>query len=1235
MAWSCNKALFQAALTVAGVTAGAGETTTLVDPESTCGLDFYSQGGVVQDGIAYFTANDYSRREGVKRTEACPCVVAFDLRTFRTIRRYPFAFTYDSSPFLFPRRDGTVLIAAHEYKLRRTTAMERDTGKLAWRSAANQPGAYFFGYSFYLRQDGLVLVLGAFQNGLHAMSADIGEDVWCVQRPSTGGITPCVDQERGIVYYQCNGKVLKIAGETGEVLKEVEVGPPITCISWNTVLVDDEHGRYVGTRWFGKPEWDSAIRVHDAELNLVWEKTGLPNGKKDTLTYVDGRLICGSGNGWSKNYKGSDWKVIVAYSIKDGREVWRCDLSAYDYIAVSNLPCTNGSLYAESSGKGELTSKLFRINAATGKLEEAYDYGRPITSCATQIVARGMVLSGDLWQDSIVATRIAKGSVADWPGPFGDPQRNDMRVVGAGEGTQRVPVREISPPERRIRSTAAAVAVSKGAPMPEPDPRPKGENLVPSAAIKPSRQLTGAPYSLAHTTDGLATVNRPIRQCESCWAGDGTNLHTAPLDVVVDFGAPQTIDRVIVTTCRLKNQQRLTDFDIFGWAGTDWDGHTLLARVRGSDSLRMDCGFDAVETSKICIRLLDNARPNHDFPHISELEVYAAAGPAKRQLRPGGLPRALSELKTLADLRAEGERLQTGGELTEGTKRRLDFIKRKIGFREDEQRWRGRLAAIEEGTRALLAEGVPPWAAAQCEALAKYTAWIHWWIERQQPDGQFGGTWNDDVELVCGWPVACMAAGDVKTSGALRLLADGVWDWGPVGKYGYSTYTDVEHSAEEISYSQPRMVLLEPGEPKWAERCRVTVGSCRKHFMAENSRGFLQFKSDWFGFKGDKPTIDPKRSFDIPQSSKALKPGLYPAWNGDEAMKEVVLRYGDTWLDAAMKESKEKPRGLLPSRLSFPSGEPQGVCTWMPVMRATHYHLLGCYLLSGERRYLEPIEATIKYMLVDNGLDGLPLVGVTRGREHLATLDSFATIASMWRIASGDTRFDAQFEAWSRRLAGAMSARCESYSLVERATPELWIKEPLTVGAFRMARRTCGTQLYVGWLAGGDKDLLVKACRNLANDVTDLWGPLTWWFYDKTERRVTSNDHSAHSLQPGAEMLMLMYTGGTGPIEAKYPYTPVVWHGTSTEFAALVLESSRRTLRLLACNLETSERTVEMALNELQPGAYGLTAGPDADGDNRPDEVGEAREVQIRKGTRVKITLPPRVVQAVRLVPRV
>ena len=757
------------------------------------------------------------------------------------------------------------------------------------------------------------------------------------------------------------------------------------------------------------------------------------------------------------------------------------------------------------------------------------------------------------------------------------------------------------------------------------------ENLARSAKLTAARSLSAEPYRIANVVDGKVTANEDIQACESCWAGDATNLRDDPLDFVVDLGEPRVIDRIVVTTCRLKNQQRLTDFDVYGWAGTDWDGHEPLAVVRSSRELRMECRFEPVETAKVCLRLLDNVRPTHNFPHISELEIFAAEGPAKRQLEPGGLPRPLSELSTASELETEAAQLRAllpSGDQAAWAARRLELVEEKLAARREALRWIGELEKIDCQTKDFLAAGVPEWAAREREALAKYVLWIHWWIDHQEADGQFGGSWNDDVELVCGWPVACLAASDRRTFDSLKLLAEGVWNWGPVAKHGYSRYTDVEHSAEEISYSLPRMVVLDYDDPEWARRCRFTVETCAREFLGTNARGMLQFKSDWFGYRGDEPVVDAQRPFDVPEGAKALKPGLYAAWRGDEEIRDVVVRYGDTWLDAAMQEYEGKPRGLLPERVDFRTGKPQGIALRMPPMRAAHYHLIGCYLLTGERKYLVPAEETIRYFLVENNRGDLPMMQ-SGEQEHMGLGDQLAVIASMWRILTGDDQFDPHFARWSRRLAGVMDDRYASYAYVDTSTPGLWVRKPLEVGAFRMARRACGAQFYVGWLATGDKDLLADGCYNLSCDLTDLWEPLTSWFYDPTERRVTSNDHLAHSIQTAATMLMLMYTGGYGPIEAKYPYMPVSWEGTTPEFAALVIETDPQHVKLLACNLEPEERQVTMRLWELAPGTYRVTRGPDADGDDEMDEIAESLTVDVERRTGVMLSLPTRSVQVV------
>lgn len=407
---------------------GPGDKPVISDPSDfPGGGDCYAQGGVVVDGIAYFTADQSFSRHW--KADDFPFAVAFDLARGQRIRTYPFRDTYDSSPLVIQRRDGSWIVLAHEYQNRRTVALERDTGAVAWISPDNQPGSYFFGYSYFARADGSKLVLVASTNGLHAISAETGEEAWWLQRPTTGGVTPCVDQGAGVVYYQRDGEIMKLRAEDGAVLASASVSAPNQTISWNTVLVDDAHGKFIATYWFGLKgglgesgmQWNAALRVFDPDLRLVWERVHLPGPKKSTLTYAQGKLVIGTGGHWAGRYEGEAWKYLVAYDVATGDEAWRCDLRAHDFDFIMNAPYAWGSFYAETSGR---RSRLLRIDAATGELLDVLDYGAPVSSCAQPIIARGLMLSGDLTRDGVVVTRLAEGSTAEWPGPFCDPQTN-------------------------------------------------------------------------------------------------------------------------------------------------------------------------------------------------------------------------------------------------------------------------------------------------------------------------------------------------------------------------------------------------------------------------------------------------------------------------------------------------------------------------------------------------------------------------------------------------------------------------------------------------------------------------------------------------------------------------------------------------------------------------------------------------------------------------------------------
>ncbi len=1133
--------------------------------EADTGLDLYSQGGVVVDGVACFTANDSSRREGVERTEAYPCVVAFDARTHKKIRAYDFTFTYDSSPLVVQNGKGTWLVIAHEHKRARTVALQRDSGKVCWTSEANQPGTYFFGYSWYDRSDGTKLILMACRNGLHALSVETGEDVWWVRRNATGGVTPCVDQQAGVIFYQCDGKVLKIRADDGQVLREVDVPSPNTCISWNTVLVDDAHGAFVATRWYGRPEWDSAIRVYDHDLNLVWEKTGLPNGKKDTLTYVDGKLICGSGNGWSKKYTGDEWKYLAAHNIADGRIVWKCDLSDYNYSGILNVPCLDGYLYAETSTSPPMTSHCFRINAATGELEEVYDYRRAVTSCATHLIAHGKIFSGDLWEDRIVVTRIAENSDATWPGPFGDPQKHHMAALTETE-TTRVRMKEIGRPE-----PPTAVA-----------------NLASAAKITAQSRIRDEQADTGRMTDG---------DPERWWSSGPGDLAIDPIDVDVRFEKPRVVDAVVLTTSTLKGQLRLKAFDLFAGCDGHWDGARPLAEIRNNAEKTIRVEFPPVRLDCLRIRLLGSHRPDNAFAHIAELAVEEAEGPPEREAKASPLP------PSAADAGHDPERVRSviaaltaKADESPMATARIDALRERLRLIEESKRYEAVLERITRETEEYRRLDPPSWALAQRDSMARLRTWVYYWIDHQQPDGQFGGQYEDDVELTCGWPVLALAQDDRRVRDSLALLADGVWRSRPfLERFGYDRLTDVEHAAENTSYSQPRMVVLDYQNPVWSDRCRRTVATMAEHFLARNERNLLQFPSDYFGF--DPTTLKPvtrqdERAFDIPESAKALKPAMYAVWStGDETSLRTMLDFGRTWVAAAADaDGPERIAGMLPKQILWPSGRPVGTHAHLSSMRATLFHLIGCYYASGDEQYLQPVRTLLENTLHKWAVGGIPSAGSldqVKEEDLSGALEQLALVAILYRRATGDAQFDPALARWAARIRGSLVDGVKSYVYLDRKSEGLWyVDRPLTVGAYLESRCAVGSQLYLGWLVTRDDDYLARLGWNLSSCLNDKWGAFTYWFYDKLERRVTSNDHPAHKIQNSESALSLMYLGGPGTIEANWPQFAVTWQNTGENFCALVRQNDAHGLLVHLYSFDEEPRLVSANLWELDPGTY-------------------------------------------------
>jgi len=390
-------------------------------------LEGYSQGGIIVDGIGYFSGGTIEEP-----------IAAFNMDTYEKIRGYRFDHIADSVPIILRRKkDNQLLILAHEAKKSRTVAMFVDDGQIAWISKPNQPNYNdFLAYSYYILKNGDTLVLTESRNGLHANSLEDGTEQWWVKRD--GGMTPAVDQKDGYIYYQSNGKFDKIEGETGKVLESIQIDLPNQCISSNTILVNDIYGYYIVTYWISKeknkPIDSSTIRVYNSKLELLWEKNKLPLSNKASLTYAKGKLFIGAGNSFiSDSNLLPEWKKITAFSIINGKPIWETDLSKYDFVDVMNIIYSDNFLFAETtSGFSNYSYKIFIIDADTGKLHNDYDSNKRASSCAPPLIYDGKIFYGDLYEKRFFVTNVGFGQKKDWRGAFGDPQQHHM---AASSGT--------------------------------------------------------------------------------------------------------------------------------------------------------------------------------------------------------------------------------------------------------------------------------------------------------------------------------------------------------------------------------------------------------------------------------------------------------------------------------------------------------------------------------------------------------------------------------------------------------------------------------------------------------------------------------------------------------------------------------------------------------------------------------------------------------------------------------
>jgi hypothetical protein len=483
----------------------------------------------------------------------------------------------------------------------------------------------------------------------------------------------------------------------------------------------------------------------------------------------------------------------------------------------------------------------------------------------------------------------------------------------------------------------------------------------------------------------------------------------------------------------------------------------------------------------------------------------------------------------------------------------------------------------------------PAWAAYLREAYARQLRIMERFIkERQAPDGQLGGGYGDDVELMRTWmQIACISSSSQIVRAGIAKLAEGVWT--NVLRNGFAELGDVEHSAEPSADVIPTMLLLDYGNPLWVERNLTSCKTIHDVCMGLDEKGYPRFKSAEIGWNG--ANTNPRAGGDTGYHARAMKHFIWQAWWGDEDSKDWFARWCDGWLAAAMSRRQGKLRGLIPFTIWYPSGDitPPGGASWYD--SSWHYYgnmggmiydsFLCAYYLTQNRKFLEPFCIAMDVVTKGPLLDGSYQPGsIEWQRQQMMSADSPQRTA-LYKWLTGENVYD-------------------EYTL----------------------RFGDPVQKY---LASSDLESFLSTFKAVAES--------NRYNLELQTTEVLSTDRAALR---GALTVFGAYTGAVTDLrDASTPTFSVTYDSPDENFAAVVTESKPTRLRILLYSFH--DRPIRLGLRtwRLLPGTYVLNQGELLRGEykfqNRYGWI-EPRVVQIlRRADTVWITLPPRKVWVVDL----
>jgi len=495
----------------------------------------------------------------------------------------------------------------------------------------------------------------------------------------------------------------------------------------------------------------------------------------------------------------------------------------------------------------------------------------------------------------------------------------------------------------------------------------------------------------------------------------------------------------------------------------------------------------------------------------------------------------------------------------------------------------------------------PDWARNLVSNLNAWLDLFEWWcIHRQAPEGDIGGGWTDDVEIVPAFGLMAYVLEDASaiSEDAVLAFADGIWESDIVdSERGYQRqYADVEHTAEPTGNILHLHPLVRYGDPEGIERMLLSAKTFSEFFLTDGRGGHRHFRGNHLS--ATAIATNPDHRADIPLCGRVTAPLVFLDWySGNPGIGGPLGDWATAWAEDAARADHGKPAGVFPQAVRVPddsigidgdwwSRDPaHGQFSEFPGYQFYLYSLAGYHWLkTGDDRFRAPFDALRDLTLAWDAA-GRPAVGTdpTPGEEALWC---GARLGSIGAGATLNVKLGSGLDDWDRYLAEFGGS-------------------------------------YARFLLDPTDDA----------PIDDL-APFVEALHERWPYRTTEGVMTDRILVPGWAEVISYYIGAeVFSVFFGMPSHAVTWRDTTRLFAAAVTGASEDRFGASLYLFSDADREIGMRLWQLSPGAtYVFERGPAPDLGEDPSSVAETVTfVYDERGREVRFTLPGRTVTAVRV----